>query len=85
MKPRTETDLKDLCRGCPSDRYNHKGLCERPGIDHLVDSDKCWCLSLAKLEHIRRGNTRVWYMRCNSAEWTYRLRAEQAKKDSRGV
>lgn len=85
MKPKTESDLKALCVGCYADRYNHKGMCERPGIDAPVTSDKCWSLSMDKLEHVRRGNERVYFLRCNSAEWTYRLRAEKAKKEGRGV
>ena len=39
----------DHCRGCYCDRYNHPGLCERPGIDAPVTSKKCWMLAKAKL------------------------------------
>lgn len=37
------------CYGCRDDRYNHPGLCERPGIDAPVTSSHCWHLAAAKL------------------------------------
>jgi len=40
---------KKHCDGCYNDRYNHKGMCERPGIDAPVTSDECWHLKTAKL------------------------------------
>ena len=40
---------KSKCEGCEQDRYNHKGMCERPGIDAPVTSDECWHLKTAKL------------------------------------
>lgn len=40
---------KKYCSGCDQDRYNHKGMCERPGIDALVTSDDCWHLKDAKM------------------------------------
>ena len=42
-KKLSPTDIKQtICPGCRQDRYNHKGLCERPGIDAVVTSDNCW-------------------------------------------
>lgn len=38
------TDRKKIdqaCPGCRYDRYNHRGMCERPGIDAPVTSDEC--------------------------------------------
>jgi len=41
-----ERKIKDeVCRGCDQDRYNHKGMCERPGIDAPIISDRCWHLT----------------------------------------
>ena len=37
------------CSGCDQDRYNHPGMCERPGIDAPVTSKACWNLKDAKL------------------------------------
>lgn len=39
---------KKYCDGCYQDRYNHKGMCERPSIDAPVVSDDCWHLKSAK-------------------------------------
>lgn len=39
---------KKHCVGCYQDRYNHKGMCERPGIDAVVVSNECWNLERAK-------------------------------------
>lgn len=57
MKPKTLDQLKQFCAGCRHDRYNHKGLCERPGIDAPVTSDYCWHLSFDKLEYNRTTHT----------------------------
>ena len=35
---------RTVCPGCRQDRYNHPGLCERPGIDAPVTTTKCWHL-----------------------------------------
>ena len=40
---------KSKCSGCYQDRYNHKGMCERPGIDAPVVSEECWYLENAKM------------------------------------
>jgi hypothetical protein len=37
------------CVDCYNDRYNHPGLCERPGVDAPVTSEQCWRLAEAKL------------------------------------
>lgn len=41
----TDSQKKKFCRGCYADRYNHPGMCERPGIDAVVTSKQCWSLS----------------------------------------
>lgn len=40
--------IKKFCNGCYQDRYNHKRMCERPGIDAPVSSNECWHLKTAK-------------------------------------
>lgn len=40
---------KRHCIGCYLDRYNHSGMCERPGIDAPVVSKECWLFKSAKL------------------------------------
>ncbi|MFA4870986.1 MAG: hypothetical protein WC623_22495 [Pedobacter sp.] len=40
---------KSNCRGYYQDRYNHPGMCERPGIDAPVTSKECWHLKNAKM------------------------------------
>lgn len=73
-RPNTVNEVKQLCRGCRDDRYNHKGLCERPGIDAPVTSDKCWSLTLDKPVY-NRGAKR-WVMPCHS-DWNIRRLAEK--------
>ncbi len=66
---------KKHCRGCDQDRYNHKGVCERPGIDAPVTSESCWHIESA--QRIRRVEIPVhqippytqkshWYPSCYS-------------------
>ena len=43
-----------VCRGCRQDRYNHKGMCERIGIDTTVTCDHCWHLTPEKIRYDRR-------------------------------
>lgn len=45
---------EEVCRGCDHDRYNHKGMCERPGIDAPVISDRCWHMTPDNIEYDRR-------------------------------
>jgi hypothetical protein len=73
-RPKTVDQCKKLCVGCRQDRYNHKGVCERPGIDAPVTSDHCW--SLEPLEAIYCRAKKMWVMPCHSdpfhqwiAEW----------------
>jgi hypothetical protein len=40
---------KKYCSRCRQDRYNHPGLCERPGIDAPVTSKECWMYKNAKV------------------------------------
>ena len=54
-RPRTIDAAKRLCSGCYYDRYNHKGLCERPGIDAPVTCDKCWSLELDRIVYNRKA------------------------------
>lgn len=57
-------EKKQHCRGCHQDRYNHKGMCERPGIDAPVVSEDCWLLKNAKLLYVRKLKVKV--MSCHS-------------------
>ena len=73
-RPKSKEACKKLCHGCRSDRYNHKGLCERPGIDAVVTSEYCWSLNPANALYCRAEKT--WVMPCHSdhyhqwlAEW----------------
>ena len=47
---------KKFCSGCYYDRYNHPGLCERPGIDAPVTSKECWSLDGSKVV-----KKKVWF------------------------
>jgi hypothetical protein len=73
-RPKSIEAIKKLCYGCHSDRYNHKGLCERPGIDAPVTCKQCWSLSPDKVLYCR--GAKKYVMSCNSdrcqqwlAEW----------------
>lgn len=63
-RPKTVTTCKHLCSGCRSDRYNHKGTCERSGIDAPVTSDNCWSLDIKSVLYCRAKKTYV--MPCHS-------------------
>lgn len=49
-----KTIKEDVCRGCDQDRYNHKGMCERPGIDAPVTSNRCWLMTPDNIDYDRR-------------------------------
>lgn len=52
---RLEGKIKnEVCPGCKQDRYNHKGMCERPGIDAPVISEKCWHMTPDNIHFDRR-------------------------------
>ena len=42
---------REVCHGCMQDRYNHKGLCERPGIDAPVTCERCWSMTPENIEY----------------------------------
>ena len=44
----------EVCPGCRQDRYNHKGMCERPGIDAPVICEKCWHMTPDNIQFDRR-------------------------------
>ena len=70
MRPRSKKDCTRLCSGCRHDRYNHPGLCERPGIDAPVTSAFCWHLEPGRavwLKHEKR-----WAMSCHSSSHSMR-------------
>lgn len=52
---------RDTCPGCRQDRYNHPGLCERPGIDAVVTSQKCWHLDRTTVMYDR--HKKAWVCR----------------------
>ena len=79
-RPKTIEQAKRLCSGCRNDRYNYKGTCERPGIDAVVNSDKCWSLGLDRVLYCRAKKTFV--LPCHSGlrqKWL----SEYAQKGSR--
>lgn len=80
-RPKTIEEAKYLCSGCRDDRYNHKGLCERPGIDAPVTSDKCWSLELDKPVYNR--SVRRWVMPCHSDLVESQLAHEAIEKEKR--
>lgn len=53
-KSKIDMIKKNVCRGCRQDRYNHQGMCERPGIDAVVTSEKCWHLNPGNIHFDRR-------------------------------
>jgi len=62
-RPRSKAEVaRRLCPGCWKDRYNHFGMCERPGIDAPVTSDYCFHNDPARAEY-DRGKKR-WQMPC---------------------
>jgi len=63
-RPKTKMQAKRLCVGCRNDRYNHPGMCERPGIDTPVTSEFCWDLNPEKALYCR--GAKEWVMPCHS-------------------
>lgn len=64
-RPRSKNEVKRLlCGGCYQDRYNHPGLCERPGVDAPVTSRFCWNNDPAKAVYCRPR--KAWVMPCHS-------------------
>ncbi|MCK4668259.1 hypothetical protein KAU33_16020 [Candidatus Dependentiae bacterium] len=45
---------REICPGCNQDRYNHKGMCERPGIDAPVTCERCWHMTPDNIQYDRR-------------------------------
>ena len=67
---------KSHCKGCYNDRYNHKGMCERPGIDAPVTSDECWHLEDAKLvwrKQVHISQVPPWTQKCIRVPDCYRM------------
>ena len=62
-----EKGMKRLCSGCYCDRYNHRGLCERPGIDAPVTSERCWSLKPEHCVYVR--GAKRWVMTCHSGHY----------------
>lgn len=69
---------EDVCQGCFQDRYNHKGLCERPGIDSVVTSENCWHLEQGTILYDRYWKR--YYCRCGDSE---RNRESQSSNENK--
>ena len=68
---------KTHCSGCDQDRYNHPGMCERPGIDATVTSKECWHLEsamLVKRKQVSINLTPPWTMKPITVPSCYSMR-----------
>ena len=80
-RPRSKRAVAQrFCPGCRQDRYNHKGMCERPGLDAPVTSEFCWNNDPAKAVYCRAE--KKWAMPCHSSHWQQWI-AEYAKTGRR--
>ncbi len=50
MSERIRRIQREACPGCRNDRYNHPGMCERPGIDAVVTSAHCFSVPHVKYD-----------------------------------
>ncbi len=82
-RPKNLIEIKHkFCHGCYQDRYNHKGLCERPGIDAPVLSENCWHLKQTNLVYCRP--LKQYAMRCHSGhkqQWVSEYALKKKKPD----
>jgi len=65
-RPKTIQAKKRLCSGCRNDRYNYRGMCERPGIDAVVTSDNCWSIDN---DAVYCRAMKKWAMPCHSGKY----------------
>ena len=76
-----EKRIKDeVCLRCDQDRYNYKGMCERPGIDAPVTSDRCWHMTPENIDYDHRWKR--YYCKAGMTDMNRASRAtiEEGKK-----